>query len=645
MHSDKMRRILQELSNIMTFQVDTSKVFPYVNHHDFYEHLYTEFEDELEVELSQRLEDCNKAIFVVGLPGGGKSSFVYNGLNGRRDLSTETGKLIIDIKKCFPKLKLMLFQAYKGNETLFNKSIHEEVLRTFLITMASNEFLKPKESTKKLIYYAIETFYPDRFDDNFSDWQAKFATEANRDNQDAFKQFYFCSKHSQYKTDKCYFFTSGTFGELIKAIIYTQGLKRFYVYFDNLDSLQIEFINLICTLAIDTVAEVDGNCCIITAVRTPNYERLDRRGFHGFFTVELSLDLNDEIDFTTRMIEKRHTFSTMKVFEHNDHSEERRQYTLMKNRVVKLTGEEISSLSNGNNRVKVVLHMNFIRYMLELQLDRVIDYTLSKRLFLSYFYRWAYVFNYPTFEILRHVVNMIDEHTKRKQNNQKDTTDYAMQCWLPFLLLAFLSHSPNTETSVIVQTFGKLGYSESVILESLFQLQGTVYKNRYIEIGDGEDPLQELVIQENQFFTVKLAPFGKCFINYLVTKFVFLHQCVMYPHIRNMKDKRIPRVINAELAEEVEAVLSFLEQLKNVTSEAYVAMRKCSVGSFNGDKGKWDIWFRNQFTLEEGAGGQTLLERLIRSHLAYLKLVSDEGYDEWHHRYNAIINEFTLAIK
>jgi hypothetical protein len=298
--------------------------------------------------------------------------------------------------------------------------------------------------------------------------------------------------------------------------------------------------------------------------------------------------------------------------------------------------ERFQNLSNHSYRRMLVMHDGFVRYLFRLVEAEAIkaDYgqvDLCGWKTRSYLYRWLYAANNPDHRFLLDIVSRYGRY-----NTKSD--DLPLLCDVELVVLAWLVNNQHHSLTMgdLTNGFRKLSIGTELIQEGIYRLYPRKALLRHIELGDSEERIKPEGLKSPDC-RVKLNPLGAEFVQYTITIFEFLHQCLAHPVITNVDANEMLAPIELDMDSKINLVFEFLTVMGQVHHETLKEFRE----SWHGKDEDWESYYRRMFCIRE----ELILERIAYSHLTYFRNQFPTSFAKWRPQYFGLIDEYLRSIK
>jgi hypothetical protein len=623
----------------MFFAVDTGeRKETTISLKEFFDNLYVPFSQENERDIKRAVKEACGFVIVVGPVGGGKSTIIYNALQEYN--SGEGVYFLFDFKKEIEEFYAM------GNKPDERMRFIRDVLKKKL----AKEFLCDLNLKTKFVLTALRMFFEEeRLQNLILRYMAKYGDPNIAKNKE-YQDTLFYSDPYTIAEEELFVKKSLTCAQMISAIKATLGKKKFLIILDNVDRLTIGAQQYLFSAAIDIYHGGNGDFGTIVAVRDKTIMRYEEAGSNGDVVEVVSLTSYAKektkpirldpptAEFVSNLLEKRHIFACSLVVSKEVESEigiskrlfEKMRF-LVKNRFVE---ERFYNLANYNCRYMLLLNWQFIRYLFRLAAENVIvnkqgELVLDEPSMNSYLYRWVCATHNPQHRFVLDTVRKYSQYLNRIFSN-------AIECDIEAIILAWLANKSQKSrrflrVNDLLDSFRGIGVDDKTVLSSLYNLYDVDLSYRYVEVGDSEERYGfDRLCTDN--LRVTITPLGAEFVGFIMTKFEFLHQCLVYPDIVSVEAQEMLEPASVNMDTKVNKILEFLKIMKEVHGNALLKIKDASSRSHP----SWEEYYREQFCVKE----QLILERIIRSHLSHLRQTHPVSYSKWKAEYVKLLEDY-----
>lgn len=613
---------LRVFHKVMSYQIEEGDNL--ISEKEFFDYLYSPSNKNEDFILRYLLKNENEFSIVQGPIGGGKTTLLRK---FKHDYELNKGNDCFYIN--FKKEASVYRRAGKSltDEDLFIEGmIGKEAILNIFKRRLTEGYLNDIEIQIDFTLTALIKFFKvNRLQLKLQEWGLKLKDSKIGNNKEDFKGIKnHLYTHPDIHTEEYNFVKDNLgIGELIYVIKIVNKFENFYLLFDNGDRLHPNDQAFLLKELINIHQEGDKSFGMVIALRDKNL-KVYEAGFGGTIVLVFNSfiteprKLEDPTDnFSKDVLERRYKFleqyDPLKINEREKlHSINVDKYNKSKDLFDKLKkfvnsefmNEKLFNFSNHSVRQLLVLNEGFMRYLFELAEEKgvIIDSNgeiiLNQSNIKSYIYRWLYVTNIKAFKLVPSFIKDIKAYNKDKDNIH--------EIFLSFYILLWLVNSKKyfIYRDTLLKALEIFYIDEKIILDCIHKrLYDVPIINRFVELGQVEMFISEEILRKENV-KITLTPFGKDFIRFMMNKFEFLYAALAIPFDDVEKERKIyyePVLENMD--DKIDLVLGFLRKYKVVQDDL---MKKVQ---------KWEVQFRNEFCID----GEKPIERIVRSHLAYLK--------------------------
>ncbi len=635
---EKHRDFLRQYDTSMLMAVDQLRPGETTAIREFFDDIYVSFTAEDEQTVLSAVQDADRFTVVVAPLGGGKSTIVYWALQNMRSQSRDY--FIFDFKREISSLYPM-----KGLPQEKARFMHDRFKDALM-----NAFLPTLAKKLDFAFHTLQRFFIHERHQMEVKWSQRHPALRSDEESATVRSLFLSDSQSQEVALKL-ISERLTCAQMILALKDTLGLSNFLLVLENVDKCPVIDQPVLFSVAIDMNHEGLGEFGTMVTLRNKNLMRFEEAGSDGdvIEVVSITSDYSESArpvrlnpptsEHAARIVEKRQVHALKKApsavgTQSAGSAEIFRQ--LQKHVNAAMVEERFQNLSNHSYRRMLVMHDGFVRYLFRLvEADAIkieqgqVDLCGWKTR--SYLYRWLYAANNPDHRFLLDIVS-------RHQGYNAKSDDLPMLCDIELVVLAWLvnNHHHSLTMSDLSSGFRRLSIGSEFIREGIYRLYPRKALLRHVELGDSEERITPEGLKSPDC-RLKVTPLGTEFVQYTITIFEFLHQCLAYPVITNADATEMLAPVELDMDSKINRVYEFLKIMGRVHCETLKEFRE----SWHGKNEDWESYYRRTFCIRE----QLILERIAYSHLAYFRNQFPTSFDKWRSQYYDLIDEYLRDVK
>lgn len=606
----------------------------------FFEQICAEFDAEDEHGVAEALDSANKLVVIVAPPGGGKTTII------RKELR----------KMAIPPEQYFLFDFKEQIEKFYSMGKSPEdklkfIRDQFKLEMA-RQFLAKIEDKVAFVYTALMLFfYEERMHRRIFMWRKAHnnphigETGAKKD---ALRTI-FATDWEAVTEEEEFVKANLTCAQMAITVKRALNLPRFLLIIDNVDRLQVGAQPHLFSAAIDIHHGGRGEFGTVVAIRSKNLMRFEEAGSAGNIVRIVSLSQIVEEARPVRLhpptpelartvLEGRQTYAEKAVAATDDSGKFAEARSIFV-RLAQLANDEfvadqLYNIANHSIKQMLVLNLDFVKYLFRLIGAKTIPYEngtldLADWQVHSYLYRWLFARQTADHPFLLDVVTKFERYSA-------GTLDAAPECDIELVILAWLSRREVqfVRLSEVVRAFREIGIEPDSVITSLYRMYDVELLHRYLELSDSEEHVS-LNYCRTENPRVTLNPLGFEFAANTITKFEFLHRCLLYSSSQSSSQDNLLERADTGIDSKIQAVVSHLREMQ----EAHVAAinQFASAAQHVSD---FEAHYRREFCI----GENFMLERIARSHLTFLKVQHHANFLAWREPYADILDALYEGI-